>query len=117
MAKLTVKAITKAGLADLSAELTAAAAAGDSADNASGIFLAVENTDASTHTVTVAAPVSSVVAGNLGSLDVDPLTLVVLAGDVGFLAIPTGYQNTDGDLAWTYDSETGVNVGVFSIAP
>jgi len=117
MAKLTVQAITKAGIADLAGALAAAAALGDSADNSSGIFLVVQNADGGPHTVTVAAPVSSVVAGNLGSLDVDPLSLVVAAGDVGFLAIPTGYQNTDGDLAWTYDDETGMTVGVFSIAP
>ena len=117
MAKLLVTAITKAGLAGITTSLVAADVAGDSVDTSSGIFIVVANGDGSPHTLTVAAPVATAGCGNLGALDVDDITLVVAAGDTGFVSIPLGYVNGSGDLGWTYDAITSVTVGVFSIAP
>lgn len=117
MALLTVNAIQKAGIADIDAVLVAADVAGDSVDASSGIFIAVKNADASPHTLTIARPVPTSDCGNLGELPVSDITLVVAAADTGFLAVPLGYANGNGDFAWTYDGITSVTVGVFSIAP
>ena len=117
MAKLTVQAVTKAGAADLSALLAAAAALGDSIDASSGVLIVMANGDASPHTLTVAAPAATAICGNLGALPVSDITLVVAAGDTGMVAIPLGYVDGSGDLAWTYDDVTSVTIGAFSIAP
>ena len=117
MALLTVNSIQKAGIADISAVLVAADVAGDSVGSSSGIFLAMANGDGSPHTLTVAAPAASADCGNLGSLDIDPITLVVATGDTGFVSIPLGYVDGSGNFAWTYDAITSVTIGVFSIAP
>jgi hypothetical protein len=116
MAQLTPVAISKLGIADITASLVAATALGDSVDAASGLIIAVSNGDASPHTLTVPAPSASASCSNLGDLTVDPLTLVVAAGDIGLLAIPLGYADGQ-NLAWTYDAVTSVTVGVYSIAP
>lgn len=117
MATLTVQRVSKAGIADLASALTAAAAAGDEVDSASGLLVVMANGDASPHTLTVAAPVATADCGSYGSLPVAALTLTVAAGDTGFLTIPAGYRDSDNNFAWTYDDETGVTVGVFSLAP
>lgn len=117
MAILTVTSIQKAGIADISAVLVAADVAGDSYPASSDLFIALANGDGSPHTLTVAAPSASANCGNLGALDVDDITLVVAAGDTGFLSVPLGYADGSGNIAWTYDAITSVTVGVFSIAP
>lgn len=117
MAALTVQRVSKAGIDDLATALAAADVAGDEVPSASGLLVVVQNADASAHTLTVAAPVASVECGGYGALDVDAMTLVVAAGDIGFLAIPREYADANNDLAWTYDDVTSVTVGVFSIAP
>ena len=104
MATLTVQRVSKAGIADLAGALTAAAAAGDEVDSASVLLV-------------VMAPVATADCGSYGSLPVAALTLTVAAGDTGFLTIPAGYRDSDNNFAWTYDDETGVTVGVFSLAP
>jgi len=117
MAKLAVNSIQKAGIADLDAVLAAADVAGDSVDSSSGIFIVMKNADASPHTLTVAKPKASADCGNLGSLVVADITLVVAAADTGFVSIPQGYVDAGGDFSWTYDDVTSVTIGVFSIAP
>lgn len=117
MATLTVQRVSKAGIADVAGALAAAAALGDEVDSASGLLVVMANGDASPHTLTVAAPVANTACGNFGSLPVADLTLVVAAGDIGFLTIPPGYRDSDGNYAWTYDDVTDVTVGVFSLAP
>ncbi len=117
MAELTVLAIQKAGIADISAVLVAADVAGDTVGSSSGIFIAMANGDASPHTLTVAAPTATTDCGNFGELDVEDITLVVAAGDTGFVSIPLAYIDGSGDFAWTYDAITSVTIGVFSIAP
>lgn len=117
MALLTVTPITKAGIADVTTALVAADVAGDSVVNSSGLFVVVDNADAAPHTLTVTAPVASTICGNYGSLPVADVTLIVAASDRGYVAIPAGYVDSSGNLAWTYDAVTSVTVGVFSIAP
>lgn len=117
MAELTVQAISKAGIPDLSSALVAADVAGDSVRQSSGIFIAVSNADAAPHTLTVAAPTSTTNCGGYGALDVEDITLTVAAGDTGFVSIPPAYIDGNGDYSWTYDAVTSVTVGVFSISP
>ena len=117
MALLTVQSVSKAGIADAIGALAAADVAGDSIGSSAGILIVVDNADASPHTLTIAAPVASADCGNLGALDVDPITLVVAAGNTGFLTVPLGYGDASNNFAWTYDAVTSVTVGVFSLAP
>jgi len=117
MATLTVNSIQKSGIADLDAVLVAAAALGDDYPASSGTFVVMKNADVSPHTLTVAAPSSTTDSDNLGELAVEDITLIVAAADVGFVSIPAGYVDGSGNYAWTYDAETSVTVGVFSIAP
>lgn len=117
MSTLTPVSISKAGLADLDASLAAADSGGDKYANASGLFILMKNADSGSHTLTVAAPFASAESGNLGALDVDPITLVVADADIGLLAVPAGYADANGDIAWTYDAVTSVTIGVFSVAP
>lgn len=116
MAVLTPQRIDKAGVADLSAALSAADVAGDSVPSSAGLFVVMENGDVSPHTLTVAAPVATKDCGNLGALDVDPIVLTVAAGAIGVLALPAGYANL-GVFEWTYDDVTNVTVGVFVANP
>ena len=116
MAELTQQAIRKAGVADLDAALTAAAAAGDSVDYSSGQFIVVKNGDSGSHVVTIAAPDSTTDTGNLGLLAVADIAVTVAAGDYAFIAVPPGYAQS-GAVAWTYDDETSVTVGVFGVNP
>lgn len=117
MAVLTVNAVSKAGVLDLSAVLVAADVAGDSVGSSGGLLLVLTNGDGSPHTLTVAAPTPTTNCGNLGSLDVDDIVFVVAAGDTGFLTIPLGYVDATGNFAWTYDAVTSVTIGVFSLSP
>lgn len=117
MAELTVSAISKSGIVDYTASLSAADAAGDSVRSAGGIFIVLENGDASSHTLTVTRPSATAICDDLGSLAVEDITFTVGAGDTGFLSIPLGYSAAGGNFSWSYDAVTSVNVGVFSIAP
>lgn len=117
MATLSITPITKAGIADLVAALAAADIAGDTVDSSSGILIVMDNADGGPHTLTIAAPSATANCGNLGELDVDPITLVVAAGTTGVLTVPLGYTDASNNFTWTYDAVTSVTIGVFSLAP
>lgn len=114
MALLTVQQVSKSGVANLSGALSAADAAGDQVSSASGLLLIVENGDASSHTLTVARPSPTKNTQDLGELAVSDLTLVVAAGEIGMITIPSGYRSGS-DFSWTYDAVTSVTVGVFAL--
>jgi hypothetical protein len=112
MAELTPKQIDETGFADLATTIsTAAAAGGDQVRYSSGMFIAVNNGDASSHTLTVAAPVSTVGVQGYGDLPLSDITLVVAAGDIGVVRVPAKYQQ-NGFVNWTYDAVTSVTVDV-----
>lgn len=116
MALLTVQQISKSGIADLDSALTAAASGGDSVVASSGIVIVVKNADASPHTLTLTRPAATAECGELGTLAVADITLVVAAADTGVVTIPQGYA-ANNLFSWTYDAVTSVTVGVFSLAP
>lgn len=117
MALQTINRISKAGIADSASVYVAAESGGDSVIASGGLLIEMSNGDGSPHTLTVAAPSASANCGNLGALDVDPLTLVVAAGDVGKLVIPAGYANSSAQFDWTYDAVTSVNIAVYTLQP
>ena len=116
MATLTPVRISAAGLADYTASLTAADVAGDTVPAANKLLIVLENGDASSHTLTVTKPADSVNCDGYGDLTLTDLTLVVAAGDTGFLTIPGKYAS-GGNFTWTYDAVTSLNIGVFSLVP
>ncbi len=114
MAELTVQSIDESGIADLLAALAAADAGGDSVRQSSGLFLIMDNADASSHTLTVAVPAATVDNPGYGDVSLDALTLVVAAGDYGVLSVPPKYAVSD-VVSWTYDAVTDVTIGVLSL--
>lgn len=114
MAELTVNAITQDGV-DQSALAVAADVAGDSVRSANGIFIFIDNADASPHTLTVAAPKASTICPPYGELPIAAIAITVPAGETRSLTIPAGFADS-GLFNWTYDAVTSVTVGVFSLA-
>lgn len=117
MSLRTVQRVSKAGILDLAAALTAADTdpAGDSVNSAPGLLVVVANNSAGARVVTVAAPAPpSTETDRYGSLDIDPITLNIPAGATALLAIPPGYAD-NGVFTWTYDDPADTTVGVFAI--
>jgi len=114
MADLTPIAITKAGF-DLPSQLVQAEIGGDNFNGSTSNFYAIENTDGSLHTMTIAAPVANVDTQSFGNLPVTDLVIAVAAGELQTFSVPNGYQ-VNGKYNFTYDDITGMNVGGFSIA-
>lgn len=117
MASLLVTRVSKAGIPNAAGALDPADVAGDDVVSASGLLIVMENKDVGAHTLTVAAPSATADCGNLGELAVEDITLVVAAGEFGFLTIPAGYADASNNFAWTYDDVTSLAIGVFSLAP
>lgn len=114
MAVLTVQSINKAGIDQL-ASLVAADAAGDQVPTSTGLLMMVSNADASSHTVTITAPVPSANCGSYGTLPVEDIVHAVAAGEQVSFTIPSGYAD-QGSYTWAYDDVTSVTVGVFSLS-
>lgn len=112
MATLTTQKIDEAGL-DLSTALQAADVAGDTVVAASGQMIVMENTDVGAHTLTIATATVDVET-KFGACAVSDLVITVPAGEMHAFTVPIGYQSV-GNLAWTYDAITGVNIGVFTL--
>lgn len=114
MAKLIPVSITPAGL-DIEAGLAAAAAAGDSVDFTSNMIIVMKNADVGSHTLTIAAPVSSGVVPNFGDQTVSDIVVAVPAAETREVVVPAGYS-VNGVVSWTYDDETSVTIGVVVVA-
>ncbi len=113
MAELTVQSIKKAGTPDVDSVLSGAESGGDNFVYSSGAFIMLQNDDASSHTLTIPAPSSSIGTDSHGTVDISDMTLTVAAGKVGFITPPPGYS-ANNKISWTYDSVTSVKVGVFA---
>jgi type IV secretory pathway TraG/TraD family ATPase VirD4 len=110
MAALTTTVIPLQG-SQLDAALVAASAGGDTAQTGAGVFLAVKNADASSHTVTLATP------GTLdGDLAVADRAVVVAAGKTELIPLTSRYRDpATGRAAITYDAVTSVTVAPFRV--
>jgi hypothetical protein len=110
MAALTTHVVPLTGL-QLDAQFVAATSGGDDCQTGAGVFLAVKNADASSHTVTLATP--QTVDGDLAVAD---RAVTVAAGKTQFIPVTDRYRNpTTGRCAITYDAVTSVTVAVVRV--
>jgi hypothetical protein len=111
MAALTTHAVPLQGL-QLDAQLAPATSGGDDCQTGAGIFLAVKNADASSHTVTLVTP--GVVDGDLTVTD---RTVTVAAAKIQFIPVTATYRNpSTGRASITYDAVTSVSVAVIRVS-
>ena len=113
MADLTYTSVTPDGVND--ATLAAADAGGDTFPSDTNKFFKVANGDASSHTVTVAAPVADTVCGSYGKVDLDDIVITIPAGESRIFVLPIGYTS-GGKFNLTYDAVTSVTVGGFALS-
>lgn len=110
MAALPTHVVPLAGL-QLDAQLVAATSGGDDCQAGEGIFLAVKNADAASHTVTLAVP-----ATVDGDLTISSRAVTVAAGKIELIPVTDRYRNTStGRASITYDGVTTVSVAVIRI--
>jgi|SRR5690349_991271 len=111
MAALTTNVMPLTGLA-LDDLLVAATSGGDDCQTGAGVFLAVKNADASSHTVTLATP------GTVdGDLTISDRTVTVAAGKTELIPVTDRYRDPGtGRAAITYDGVTTVSVAVVRVS-
>ncbi|MFI0718921.1 hypothetical protein [Streptomyces sp. NPDC021224] len=111
MAALTTHVVPLQGL-QLDAQMVAATSGGDTCQTGVGVFLAVKNGDASSHSVTLATPQTID-----GDLAVSDRTVSVAAGKTELIPITDRYRDpATGRAAITYDGVTSVSVAVVRVA-
>lgn len=107
MAALTTQVLVPGGSAST---LASASGGGDTATPGDGVFLEVNNGDASPKTVTVATP------GTVDGLAIADRAVTIPAGERWKIPLSRMYAGGDGQAAITYSAVTSVTVGVFRIA-
>jgi len=108
MAVLSTQVLVPAGAAGT---LAAAAGGGDTFTPGDGVWLEVNNGDASAKTVTIATP------GTMEGLAVADRVCVIPAGERWKIPVPARlYAAGDGTGSITYSAVTSVTVGVFKYA-
>lgn len=111
MAALLTHAVPLTGL-QLDAQLVAATSGGDTAQTGVGVFLAVKNGDASSHTVTLVTP-----ATVDGDLTISDRTVTVTAAKTELIPLTDRYRDpSTGRASITYDAVTTVTVAVIRMA-
>jgi hypothetical protein len=116
MAALNYISIPSTGVAFESSLVAADVSLTDTFPADTGKVFAVANADASPHTVTIVAPVSSTVCGSFGSLDIEDKVITIPAGETQLFTLPLGYSET-GLFTFAYDDVTDVTVGGFALSP
>lgn len=113
MATIERQTITEDGL---DPTLSNAAGGGDSFANTGKEFLYVENTDASSHTVTVSAQLSSTTDKQYGKLSKSDVSVAVPAGEFRLIGpfAPSAF-NSSGSASITYSAATGMKVAVLTL--
>lgn len=110
MAALATNVVPLTGL-QLDALLVAATSGGDDCQTGAGVFLAVKNGDASSHTVTLVTP--GTVDGDLAIAD---RAVTVAAGKTQLVPLTATYRNpSTGRASITYDAVTSVSVAVIRV--
>lgn len=113
MATISRQQITEAGL---NPTLAAAAGGGDDFKNSGNEFLYVENTDGSSHTVTVSAQISETDDRQYGKLSKSDVSVAVPAGEFRLIGpFPPSAFNSSGKADITYSAATGMNVAVLTL--
>ncbi|GAA2990807.1 hypothetical protein [Streptosporangium longisporum] len=107
MAALTTQVLVPGGSAST---LTAASGGGDTATPGDGVWLEVNNGDASSKTVTLATPAT------YNGLAIADRAVTIPAGERWKIPLPRMYAGGDGQASITYSAVTSVTVGVFRIA-
>ena len=115
MALLTAQKISESGL---TATYTAAGGSGDLLDNSGLEFLHVKNGSESGIAVTVTAQVTSVESELYGPLTKSNVVGDIAAGAEEFIGpfATAAYNNSDGQIAITYDSTTSVTIAALYLA-
>lgn len=114
MATLTAQDVSTAGL---KATYAAASSGGDVVANDGNIILHVKNGDASSHTVTTTAQVTSKEFEGFGSATFSNSAVSIAAGGEKFIGpfpIKT-FNNTAGNIAITYDAVTSVTIAAIKV--
>ena len=115
MAELAFNAVDKSGV-ELSTLLVAASSGGDSFPTGNNGIIIINNADASSHTVTISAPVSTNKCPPYGNQAVADVAIVVPAGEQHIFTVPSGY-GVNSLLLLTYDAVTSVTVGGIVATP
>ncbi|MFI7125994.1 hypothetical protein ACIBQ1_09890 [Nonomuraea sp. NPDC050153] len=105
MAALTLQTLVPGGSAST---LVAAAGGGDTCPAGDGIFLEVLNSDASSKTVTLVTPGTTV-----EGLAISDRQVTIPAGERWKIPVGRVYAGADGQCSITYSAVTSVTVGVF----
>lgn len=114
MATLTAQDVTTSGI---SPTYSAAASGGDVVANDGNIILHVKNGDASSHTVTVTAQVTSKEFEGFGSATFSNAAVSIAAGGSKFIGpfpIKT-FNNSSGNIAIGYDAVTSVTIAALKV--
>lgn len=116
MATLTVQDLSQSGLTP---SLSAAASGGDEfvAADDQRHFVEIDNADASSHTLTIAAQRSTAQQSGVGEKTVADISVTVAAGARAFVGPITSafIRANDGKVEMTYDAVTSVTVGAFKV--
>jgi hypothetical protein len=111
MAALTTNVVPLTGF-QLDAALVAATSGGDDCQTGAGVFLAVKNADASSHTVTLAIP--QLIDGDR---TVQARVVTVAAAKTELIPVTDRYRNpSTGRATITYDAVTSVTVAVVRVS-
>lgn len=105
----TVNVPVDVGLTDVADSAVAAASGGDTAEVGPGLFLYINNGDASPHTVTIAVP------REVSGLPVDDAEIVVANATHGLIPLTNLSRGANGRAAITYDAVTSVTVVVLRL--
>ncbi|OFW99176.1 MAG: hypothetical protein A3E78_14200 [Alphaproteobacteria bacterium RIFCSPHIGHO2_12_FULL_63_12] len=113
MADLSVQFIVQAGITPAFA---AAAAGGDTFVNTPRTFVEAKNANAASRTITIAKQISSITLGELGTVSLADISVVVpaLTGDKMFF-VPARSHSPSGRAAMSYDAATDLTLGVFEL--
>lgn len=114
MAELTLQQITEAGG---SVTYSAAAEAGDTADNGGSTFLNIKNGGGSEVTITIAAQTTSVDSSIYGDLTKANATVTIAGSEEAFIGPfkPSAFNDSDGEIVITYSAVTSVTIAALYI--
>ena len=112
MAQLDIQKVDKSGDA---LSYDAAAAAGDTFNAYSGVFVHAKKANAGATVITIAAVVDPLLTQEAGSLAVPDMVITVPTDDDVLFSVPPSHIGAGGIATMTYDSETDLTLAVLAI--